>query len=37
MIRAILNTIKDGAALAALILLVLGLTAWAEIATQLWS
>lgn len=35
--RALLDFIREGAALAALILLVLGLTAWAEIATILWS
>lgn len=32
-----LDFIREGAALAALVLLVLALTAWAEIATYLWS
>jgi len=35
--RAFLDFIREGAALAALILFVTGLLAWAEIATQLWS
>lgn len=35
--RALIDFIREGAALAALVLLVLALTAWADVATYLWS
>jgi len=35
--RALIDFIREGAALAALVLLVLALTAWADVASYLWS